>query len=525
MAKELQRFIDETTQAVRPLEKAYYLAEWESAIDGTPAALEATQRAQADYMRFWSDAARYETARRYDEQGDADPETARQVRLIYLTAGQNQQDEAIIDRLTSLESDVRGRYTNFRGRVDGRELSDNAMDEILLKSSDPDEVRQVWEASKQVGREVADQIRELARVRNEAARRQGFRDHFQRSLTLSEIDEGQLLSLFERLEAESRKPFQALMKTIGEQRSRLFKIRPEALRPWHYADRFFQMAPPLGDFDFDALFADRDPVELATATYDGLGMEVRSVLARSDLLPRPGKNQHALMTHIDRQGDIRTLNNLERNHRWNETLHHELGHAVYELYLDPDLPWLLRTPSHILSTEAIAIMMGSLTLEREWLTAILGVPAARAEAAARVAAERHRAQSLIFTRWCLVMTNFERRLYGDPESDLDAVWWDLVEKYQGLTRPEGRSAPDWAAKYHVALAPVYYQNYELGHLVRAQLVERIRGHAGGVVGRKAAGDWLRENFFRAGSRQEWSAHIASATGEPLNPRYFVEGLS
>ena len=524
MSSEQQLFVDETTEQVRPLEKDYLLSEWEAAVQGTPEALARTQQAQAAYMRFWSDVGRYEAAKRYNERAGADAELARQIRLIYLTAAQNQQDEATIVRLTSLESDVRGRYTNFRGRVDGAELSDNAMDEILAKSADSDEVRQVWEASKQVGGEVADQVRDLARIRNEAARRQGFRDHFQRSLTLNEIDEGQLLSLFEKLEAESRKPFQSLLQAIGEARSRIFKIKTEALRPWHYADRFFQYAPPMGDFDFDSLFADKDPVELATATYDGLGMEVRPVLARSDLFPRPGKNQHAFMTHIDREGDIRTLNNLERSHRWNETLHHELGHAVYEQYLDPQLPWLLRAPAHILSTEAIALTMGSLTLDRQWLTTVLEVPGARAEAAAQAGRERRRARDLIFTRWCLVMTNFERQMYADPESDLDSIWWDLVERFQGLRRPEGRKAPDWAAKYHVALVPVYYQNYELGTLVSAQLVERIIGRVGGFVGRKGAGDWLREKFFRPGGRQDWSTHIASATGEPLNPRYFVDRL-
>jgi peptidyl-dipeptidase A len=296
------------------------------------------------------------------------------------------------------------------------------------------------------------------------------------------------------------------------------------LRPWHFADRFFQKAPPMGEFDFDSLFAEKDPVELATRTYDGLGMDVRPVLSRSDLYARPGKDQHAFMTHIDRQGDIRTLNNLERNHRWNETLHHELGHAVYELYLDPQLPWLLRAPAHILATEAIAILMGSVTLEREWLTQVLGVPAAQAESAAAAAHRRSNAADLIFTRWCLVMTNFERLMYADPEGDLDAIWWDLVEKYQMLKRPEGRKAPDWAAKYHVALVPVYYQNYELGLLVSAQLLDRITAHAGGFIGRTQAGEWLKENFFRPGARRNWASHVASATGEPLNPQYFVDRL-
>ena len=64
------------------------------------------------------------------------------------------------------------------------------------------------------------------------------------------------------------------------------------------------------------------------------------------------------------------------------------------------------------------------------------------------------------------MTNFERRLYADPDDDLDTLWWDLVERYQLVHRPDGRHAPDWAAKIHLAAAPVYYQNYLYGELVR-----------------------------------------------------------
>ncbi len=35
-------------------------------------------------------------------------------------------------------------------------------------------------------------------------------------------------------------------------------------------------------------------------------------------------------------------------------------------------------------------------------------------------------------RWGIVVSRFEECLYADPEQDLDAVWWDLVERYQFL---------------------------------------------------------------------------------------------
>jgi peptidyl-dipeptidase A len=526
MRTDIEDLVRETVTGLKPLYLTYTHAMWESATTGTEEAGKREQDAQAALMRFWADRERYALAKRLHEAAvDGDAILARQVKVIYLSAAKAQQDEETIQRLTELEAEVRHKYYNFRGKVAGKQLSDNELDEILAKGRDSGQVREAWEASKQIGGETAGLVRELARVRNAASRAQGFRDHFQRSLTLDEIDEGMLLALFDSLEAATRAPFQTLKSEIDGARASRFGIAARDLRPWHYGDRFFQSAPEMGDVDLDALFAGKDPTELARDTYDGLGMDVRDILDRSDLYARAGKNQHAFCLDLDREGDVRTLNNLEPNHRWNQTLLHELGHAVYDKYLDPALPWLLRRPPHTLSTEAIALMMGGLTYDEEWLTRVAGAPAHEAERLSRAAKERERAERLIFTRWCLVMTHFERALYENPERDLDELWWDLVEKHQEVRRPEGRKAPDWAAKYHVALAPVYYQNYELGHLLTAQLQDRIRKHAGGLVGRLEAGAWLRDRIFRMGAKDDWATHVETATGEPLDPQYFVQAVS
>ena len=48
-----------------------------------------------------------------------------------------------------------------------------------------------------------------------------------------------------------------------------------------------------------------------------------------------------------------------------------------------------------------------------------------------------RNQLLIFSRWCQVMLRFEKGMYENPDQDLNKLWWDLVEKYQLLKRPDG----------------------------------------------------------------------------------------
>ncbi len=61
-------------------------------------------------------------------------------------------------------------------------------------------------------------------------------------------------------------------------------------------------------------------------------------------------------------------------------------------------------------------------------------------------------------------------MYKNPDQNLNKLWWDLYEKYYNLPRPQKReSKADWAAKYHVGLAPVYYYCYLLGEVLASSL--------------------------------------------------------
>jgi peptidyl-dipeptidase A len=173
--------------------------------------------------------------------------------------------------------------------------------------------------------------------------------------------------------------------------------------------------------------------------------------------------------------------------------------------------------------------MGRLALEADWLERVAGVGAAEAEELDGRLRAAQAAELLVFTRWVLVMTNFERALYADPEADLASTWWSLVARYQLLTPPDGRAAPDWAAKIHVACAPVYYHTYLYGNLVASQIRDTIDGAAGGLVGRREAGSLLAERIFRRGQSLRWDHLLEEATGEPLTAahaaRFIERGLA
>jgi peptidyl-dipeptidase A len=506
----------------------YNLAQWQLATTGAPEQRDALERLGAAYTRlFLADPADWATIQRLHAGRDTigDPLLRREVELLYASFAGAQVPPEQIDRLSALEAGLADLYTNFRGTIDGRPVPENEIKTVLRDETDSELRREAWSAGKQIGAAARDGLLELVELRNQSARALGFRDYYAQALALQEIDEDELFALLDDLERRSREPFRALKADFDAALAARCFIPVSELRPWHYSDPFFQEAPRTGEVDLDALFAGQDVLALAERTFDGLGLDVRDVIARSDLFERPNKDQHAFCTHIDRlTDDVRMLCNVRPNADWMSTMLHELGHAIYDTYLAADLPFLLRTAAHINTTEAIAMLMGRLVTDAEWLARVRGLGDAAVRELAHAARASERTGQLVFLRWGLVMVHFERALYADPRrSDLNTLWWDLVERFQLLTRPEGRDEPDWAAKIHLATAPVYYHNYILGELTASQLSQAIAARTPDrrLVDSPAAGALLRDELFALGARYHWNETLERVSGERLSARHYI----
>jgi peptidyl-dipeptidase A len=518
---------------IEPLQLRHNLAYWQASLTGDPEAEEAAARLDTEIRTVFSRPAEYGSLRALAAAGGvADPLLARQLALL-LNAYQGQQLEpATIARLVQLEKRLESRFNAFRAELDGRPVLDNDLKRVLVESDDSTARRSAWEAAKQIGAEVAPELLELVRSRNEAARSLGFDNYYTMHLTLDELDEAELFDLLDELERGTRPLFEDYKRGLDARLAARFGVAPAALRPWHCADPFFQEAPS-AELDLDRHFADRPLERMLEHSFAAVGLDVRDLLARADLYERPGKSQHAFCMCMDHGDDIRVLCNLRPTQYWMGTLLHEFGHAVYDRHLDRALPFLLREPSHILTTEASAMLFGRLPKDAAWLVQHAGVPAGEARAAASACARASRDQLLVQTRWMLVMCHMERALYRDPGQELDSLWWDLVERFQLVKRPEGRRSPDWASKVHFSTAPVYYQNYMLGEMMASQLRSHLRRVVLGggpeadarYVSSPEVGAFLVERLYRGGRSCDWRETLRRATGGSLSAAAFVEELA
>ncbi len=529
--KQFAEFITTHVAKIEPLMKDWNLSYWQASLTGSKEDFDRAAEYELKIRTIYSDTTDFIYLKGLKQaQSIRDPLLKRQLDVLYHAYLGNQIPVDLLKKIVAQKNAVENKFTVFRGKIGNRVVTDNEISDILRYETDSAKRRDAWLASKQVGQVVASDIIELVKLRNEAARKLGFENFYLMSLELSEQQLDQLTKIFDELWALTEQPFRRLKADLDSVLARNYGIEPQELMPWHYHDPFFQEGPMVDAVNLDRYYEAQDVRALAEKFFASIDLPVDDILARSDLYERPGKNPHAFCTSIDREEDVRVLANIKNNKKWMETMLHELGHAVYDKYIDKQLPFLLREPAHIFATEAIAMLFGRLSRNGYWLRDMIALPDEVAEQIASSATRSLRLRQLIFARWCQVMFRFEQALYQDPDQDLNSLWWELVEKYQLVRKPAGRNAPDWAAKIHFTIAPVYYHNYMLGELLASQfhnyLVTQVLkfkpNQPVSYVNRPVIGEYLRRFVFFLGARYPWNEMVVRTTGAPLSPSYFVD---
>ncbi|MCP4453983.1 MAG: peptidase M3 [Planctomycetes bacterium] len=527
----LDRFIDEHVEQVRPFNTRAALVYWDAAVTGEAEKYDLYSELNLKIRKIYSDPNAFARLKSLRESGHVkDPVLSRQLDQLYNAFLSNQIAPDLLAKIVKQSTNIEKNFSTFRATVDGSKITDNQIKAILKTDTDSGKRQKAWLASKQVGEIVAEDLITLVKLRNEAAQKLGFENFHVMSLATSEQSVDEIDQIFGELYELTKAPFANLKAELDGKLSEQLGVPVDQLRPWHYHDPFFQETPMVYELNLDVYYEGKDIAALSKTFYDGIGLDVQPILDHSDLYEKEGKNPHAFCTDIDRAGDVRILCNIKDNETWMETQLHELGHAVYDSYQSDSVPYLLREPAHIFTTEAVAMFFGRLSRNPAWMQQMLHLTGDQKAEIETVAGKYAQLKQLIFARWAMVMYNFEKALYADPDQDLNTVWWDTVEKYQLVKRPEGRDKPDWAAKIHFAIAPCYYHNYMLGELLASQLHHKIVFDVLGLesdkdvsyVSRPEVGTFFKDTVFGPGAVYPWNEMIKRATGEPLTARYFVE---
>ena len=264
MTEKARKFVAAHEAKLRPLEIAGGLAWWNANISGKDEDFKKKEEAQNRIDEALADAEKFKELKEIKQNGKQidDPVLARAIEVLYLAYLEKQIDTAHLKKMVEKSNTVEKKFNKFRALVDGKEMTDSEVRKVLKNSRDSERRQVVWAASKAVGGELEADLKELVKLRNEAAVKLGFKNYHAMLLFLNEQDGEQIIKLFDDLDELTREPFRAAKAEIDAKLAADYKIKPDQLMPWHYHDPFFQETPAVFKTDLDEPFVKADLIKM-----------------------------------------------------------------------------------------------------------------------------------------------------------------------------------------------------------------------------------------------------------------------
>jgi peptidyl-dipeptidase A len=542
------RFLALVNAGYRALATVNQEAQWVAVTDVTPEHDAAAETAGKAFAAFNGNPAIIKEAQDLlSHQAELTPLSVRQLKQALLNAAEGPMTNPdLVKQRVAAETRQASILNSFEFKLNGQPITANDIDVKLEKSTDLNERRAVWEASKESGPTLKDNLVKLRDLRNGVAREMKYKDYFALELASYGMSTDEMLKMLDGWMGTLR-PLYLQLHTWAKYKLAEKYHQPVPRKiPAHWINnRWSQEWTGLVEAaDLDRYFEGRQPewiIRTANQFYTGLGFSPlpESFWQRSDLYPVPPgdkrkKNTHASCWHVDLDTDIRSLQSILPNAQWFFTAHHELGHGYYfKAYSRPEVPYLLRTGAAPGFHEGMGELISLASSQVPYLQSQSVLPKDFQADATQFLLEDALARSIPFIYFAAgVMPHWEADIYANnlPANGWNARWWKYVAQFQGVEppAPRGEEFCDAATKTHINDTPAYYYNYAFATVFKFQLHDYIAHNilhqppqSCNYAGNKEVGRFL-DNIMRKGATEDWRKVLKDATGEDISTRAMLD---
>ncbi|MFN8586779.1 MAG: M2 family metallopeptidase [Candidatus Eisenbacteria bacterium] len=524
-------------------------AAWDAATDVSDAHDAASSAASKARAAFMGNPALITEARALlAHERELDALTVRQLRRALLLAAEGPMtNPALVAARIEAETQQASAMNGWRFQLGGKDVIANDLDERLVAATDLSERRAVWEASKAIGPALRPGLAKLQGLRNGVARELGYPDYFTLQAAGHDMTTAEVLAMQEQFLVTLRPLYEQLYTWARYELAKKYhQPVPERIPADWLPNRWGQEWQALVAVPgLDSTIAKKSPewlVRTGERFYTSLGRRPlpESFWRDSDLYPvQPPstrrKNAHASCWDMNLDGDIRSLMSVESDEMWFGTLHHELGHAYYDLaYMRPEVPYLLREGASPAFHEGFAGVAEVAARQVPYLQSLGLVPPGPRSKDAQVRSLLHDALATVPFMFfaCGPMTHWEADVYAHalPQDQWNARWWQYVNDYQGIVppAPRGEEWCDPATKTHINDTPAYYFSYAIATVFQYQVYCHIAKQVlhqdprnCNFAGHPEVGAFL-ERMQAPGATQDWRVILRDATGEELSTRAMLD---
>ena len=487
------------------------------------------------------------SATRFDTM-DLTYDVARKLKLLKLSltlpAPRNAAEQTELTEISSsLESDYgKGRYC-----PEGPEkkcLDINDMTRIMATSRKPDELLRVWRGWRTIAPPMRKRYERLVELANKGARELGFADLGAMWRSKYDMPPDQFAAEVDRLWQQLKPLYDALHAHV---RASLAQFYGKALVPedgpipahllgnmWaqSWTNIYPLVAPKGGDPGFDLTrilrtrkIDRREMVRYGERFFTSLGFDpLPETFWKRSLFEKPADHEvvcHASAWDIDAENDLRIKMCIDITEEDFSTIHHELGHNIYQRAYRNQSPLYRGSANdgfHEGIGDTIALSITPEYLQKIGLLELVPPPSADLGLLMRMALDK-----VAFLPFGLLIDQWRWQVFSGkvPPKEYNKAWWELRKKYQGVMAPVERGEEDFdpGAKYHVP-ASVPYTRYFLATILQFQFHRalcRQAGHQGplhrcSIYDNKEVGAKLKK-MLEMGSSRPWPEALKALTGE------------
>ncbi|REL29995.1 M2 family metallopeptidase [Thalassotalea euphylliae] len=454
------------------------------------------------------------------------------------------QDSAKTEELANLAAEMgsmygKGTYTTKAGE----ELSLVAMSSKMATSRDYDELLELWQGWRTVSPAMKPLYERQAELGNEGAQALGYADvgAMWRSKYDMPADEfakeldrlwGQVKPLYDDLHCYVRAE---LGEHYGEDKVPQDQPIPAHLlgNMWaqQWGNIYDLVAPENADPGYDVTeqlakhnYDEIQMVKGAETFFTSLGFEpLPETFWTRSLFTKPADRDvmcHASAWSMDGADDIRIKMCIQKTGEEFATIHHELGHNFYQRAYK-NQPVFFQGSANDGFHEAIGDTI-ALSVTPKYLKEIGLIDAVPDESKDIGLLMKMALDKVAFIPFGLLVDQWRWKVFSGevtPEN-YNQAWWELREKYQGVSAPVARPADafDPGAKYHVP-ANTPYSRYFLAHIQQFEFHRalcEISGntdaiHRCSIYNNKDAGEKLNK-MLEMGMSQPWQQAYKVVTG-------------
>ncbi|RXE99628.1 M2 family metallopeptidase [Pseudoalteromonas sp. PS5] len=447
--------------------------------------------------------------------------------------------------LAKLTAELDGMYGKGKYcKADGTCLSLGDMTATMANSRNYEELLDIWQGWREVSKPMRPLYEKQVVLTNEGANELGYVDtgamwrskyDMPADDFAKELDRiwGQVKPLYDSLHCHVRAK---LGEKYGEDKVPQDKPIPAHLlgNMWaqSWGNIYDLVAPENADpgYDVTALLAHHNYDEIkmvkgAEKFFTSMGFApLPETFYERSLFTKPKDRDvqcHASAWNLDAKDDLRIKMCIQRTGEEFSVIHHELGHNFYQRAYNQQPVYYQESANdgfHEAIGDTIALSVTPGYLKQIGLLDKVPDESKDIGLLMKMALDK-----VAFIPFGLLVDQWRWQVFSGEISpaEYNQAWWDLREKYQGVTAPVSRSEADFdpGAKYHVP-GNVPYTRYFLAHILQFQFHKSLCEIAGSeeaihrcsVYNSKAAGERLNA-MLEMGSSKPWQQALKTLTGK------------